>query len=192
MTGINILIAGVGGQGTLLASKVLGFYAQMSGFDCKLSEVHGMAQRGGSVVTYVKMGKKVYSPVIEQGEADILLAFEKIEAARFANYLKKGGIIIASTQEIMPMSVLAGGEKYPFGILETLLEKGYNVIKAAAADIALEAGNIKAANIALLGFLSKAANFDKAIMKEAVRMSVPKATAEINLKAFEMGYQNYL
>lgn len=188
MKSVNIVIAGVGGQGTLLASRVLGGYAEKMGFDCKLSEVHGMAQRGGSVVTYVKMGEKVYSPVIEQGGGDVLLAFEKIEAGRYFSYIKKGGVIIASTQEIMPMPVITGSEKYPANILQELSAKGLNVLKADAAGLALRAGSIKSANIVLIGCLTKAANLDKNIMLQAIKDSVPQKTLDINLKAFEYGY----
>ena len=144
MNSVNIIISGVGGQGTLLASRVLGNYAEKCGYDCKLSEVHGMAQRGGSVVTYVKMGEKVYSPVIEQGGADVMLAFEKIEAGRYSHFLKKDGIIIASTQEIMPMPVITGGDKYPADILNELTEKGLKVTQIDAAGLAEKAGSIKA------------------------------------------------
>ena len=188
MKNINILIAGVGGQGTLLASRVLGSYALKCGFDCKLSEVHGMAQRGGSVVTHVKMGEKIYSPIISEGDADVLLAFERIEAGRYAHYVKKDGVIIANTQVILPMSVVTGGESYPYDILEKLSQKNYTVIKTDAADLAKKCGNIKATNIVLIGCLAKMLSFDLDKIKQAITDSVPSKTLQINLKAFELGY----
>lgn len=188
MKTIKILISGVGGQGTLLSSRVLGAYAQKCGYDCKLSEVHGMAQRGGSVVTHVKMAEKVFSPIVEQGDADVLMAFEKSESGRYCHFIKKDGFIIASSQELMPMSVVAGGETYPKNMFETLEQKGIKVITADAAELAKKAGNIKAANIVLIGTLVKALNLDKKIMEEAIKSSVPAKTLDVNLKAFEYGY----
>lgn len=188
MESVNIVISGVGGQGTLLASRVLGSYAEYSGYDCKLSEVHGMAQRGGSVVTYVKMGEKIFSPVIEPGDADVLLAFEKIEAGRYSHYIKKNGVIISSTQEIMPMPVIGGSEMYPKDILDELSEKGLKVLKIDADGLALSSGSIKSANIVLIGCLTKAAKLNKEVMLQAVKDCVPQKSLAINLKAFEYGY----
>ena len=188
MMQLNVLIAGVGGQGTLLASRVLGRYALAQGSDCKLSEVHGMSQRGGSVVTHVKMGEKVYSPVIEPGGADVLLAFEALEAARYAHYVKKGGMIIVSTQKIMPMSVVTGSAKYPGDILDKLTEMGYNVVKVDAVGTAERAGNIRAANIVMIGCMAKLLKIDYGQMRKAVGESVPQKSLEVNLKAFEEGF----
>lgn len=188
MRQLNVLIAGVGGQGTLLASRVLGRYALEQGSDCKLNEVHGMSQRGGSVVTHVRIGDKVYSPVIEAGGADVLLAFEALEAARYAHYVRKGGVIIASTQKTMPMSVVTGSAKYPEDILDKLAEMGYNVVKVDAAGIAERAGNIRAANIVMIGCMAKLTGIDCGQMKKAVEESVPQKSLEVNLKAFDEGY----
>lgn len=189
METLNILIAGVGGQGTLLASRILGNYALKKGYDCKLSEVHGMAQRGGSVVTHVKMGQKIYSPIISQGDADVLLSFERIEAGRYSHYIKKDGIILTNIQTLMPMSVVAGDQSYPYEILENLSQNGLNIVKINAADIAKKAGNIKSTNIALIGSLTKLINLDKEIMIQAITDSVPEKFLQINLKAFNLGYE---
>lgn len=188
MENLNILIAGVGGQGTLLASRVLGSYALKCGLDCKLSEVHGMAQRGGSVVTHVKMGKKIFSPVISPGEADVLIAFEALESGRYAHFVNKDGIIIASTQKIMPMSVVTGGAAYPHAMLDNLALQGYNITKTDAVAIALNAGNLKALNIVMIGCLAKLKNLNVDIVKEAIKESVPEKTLAVNLKAFELGF----
>lgn len=190
METINILIAGVGGQGTLLASRVLGNYALLKDLDCKLSEVHGMSQRGGSVVTHVKMGKKIYSPVISSGEADIIIAFEALEAARYSGCLKNGGMIIANEQNIMPMPVVTGEAKYPYGILDELKEKGLNVVKVNALKIAESIGNIKAVNIIILGKAAKVLGLDKEVMLCAIKESVPQKSLDINVKAFEIGYNS--
>ena len=188
MKALNILIAGVGGQGTLLASRVLGRYALLSGSDCKLSEVHGMSQRGGSVVTHVRIADKVYSPVIEAEGADVLLAFEALEAARYTHYVKKGGIIIANTQKIMPMSVVTGAAKYPEDVLDKLTELDYNIVKIDAAGIAEGAGNIRAANIVMIGCMAKLLGIGFEEMKKAIEESVPQKSLDINLRAFEAGY----
>jgi len=181
---MNILIAGVGGQGTLLASRVLGNYAILSGLDCKLSEVHGMAQRGGSVVTYVRMGEKIYSPIIDEGGADVLLAFEKLEALRYSPIVKKDGFIIFSMQEIMPMPVVIGAALYPDKI-EDKLENG---IAVDAMEIAKKAGNVRVANTVMLGVLVKKLNLDYNMAEKALIMSIPEKTVEVNEKAFLMGY----
>ena len=182
---MNILIAGVGGQGTLLASRVLGKYAQIKGYDVKLSEVHGMAQRGGSVITFVRMGDKVNSPIIDFGGADVLLAFEKLEALRYAHYLKPDGRTVYSTQEIMPMPVVTGAAEYPTDI-ESKLRNGASI---DAMKFALQAGNAKAANSVMLGFLAKVMGFDYPAMKQALLESVPQKLAAMNEKAFDLGYQ---
>ncbi|HKL74352.1 MAG TPA: indolepyruvate oxidoreductase subunit beta [Clostridia bacterium] len=186
---MNILIVGVGGQGTLLTSKVLGQFAQLMGYDCKLSEVHGMAQRGGSVVTHVRFGEKVFSPIIWEGGADIILAFEKLEAFRYTNYLKEGGVMVINDMEIYPMPVITGAEIYPDDIKETLSSK----VKTAfvnATDIAIKAGNVKALNIVMVGALTKMLGFEYEVMIKAVEESVPPKFLDINKKAFIAGYQS--
>ena len=185
----NILIVGVGGQGTLLASKLMGRYFTEKGYDVKVSEVHGMSQRGGSVVTYVRYGEKVFSSVIEKGEADIILSFEQLESARWLPYLKKGGVLITGTQKIDPMPVIMGKAGYPENILEKLSEKGVKVIPVDALTLALEAGSAKSANVVLLGAAVKLLGIDKDEFAEIVRSSVPPKTVEANLKAFESGYR---
>ncbi len=180
---MDILIVGVGGQGTLLASRVLGKYALDNGFDVKLSEVHGMAQRGGSVMTYVRIGQKIASPIIDEGCADFILAFEKLEALRYAHYLKADGEILYSTQEIMPMPVVTGAAEYPQGIEEKLRGTGVD-----ALALALKAGNAKAANSVMLGALCKKLGFDRAKFEEALLASIPQKTIEMNKTAFELGY----
>ena len=183
----NIMIVGVGGQGTLLASRILGNTVIGEGYDVKLSEVHGMSQRGGSVVTYVKYGEEVYSPIIGEGEADIILAFEMLEAYRALPYLKKGGVMIANTQKISPMPVITGAMQYPENIEEKLAEK-INLVKVDALDKAKEAGNIKAVNVVLIGVMAK--NTDIAYEKwiETIKTTVPEKFLEANLKAFDLGY----
>lgn len=183
----NIMIVGVGGQGTLLASRILGNVVVNEGYDVKLSEVHGMSQRGGSVVTYVKYGDKVYSPIIDEGEADIILAFEMLEAYRALPYLKKGGIMIANTQQIDPMPVITGAAQYPADIEKKLSSK-INLKAVDALKQAEAAGNIKAVNVVLIGVMAK--NTDIAYEKwiEAVKQTVPEKFLEVNLKAFDLGY----
>jgi indolepyruvate ferredoxin oxidoreductase beta subunit len=188
MNELNIMIVGVGGQGTLLASRVLGNVALKKNFDVKVSEVHGMAQRGGSVVTYVKMGTKVFSPLIEKGEADVVLAFERLEALRWSDYLKEGGTIIVNEQRIDPMPVITGKAKYPEHIIEKLAEKNDKTIAIDALKIAKECGNIKAVNIVLMGLLAKSIAIEREIWLEAIREVVPAKALEVNLKAFEAGY----
>ena len=184
----NIMIVGVGGQGTLLASKLMGKAFVEKGFDVKVSEVHGMSQRGGSVVTYVRYGEKVYSPLIEKGEADLIIAFEQLEAARWLPFLKPGGILITSTQKIDPMSVIMGTASYPEEILGAIREKGVRVIAVDAPALAAEAGSIKATNVVLLGVAAHFLGFDKEVWTEVVRSTVPPKTVEVNRKAFELGF----
>ena len=182
---MDILIAGVGGQGTLLASRVLGKYALMKNYDVKLSEVHGMAQRGGSVITFVRIGDHVNSPIIDVGGADIILAFEKLEALRYAHYRKKDGRIIYSTQEIMPMPVVTGVAEYPTDIEERLT----NSVGINAMDLAVKAGNAKAANSVMLGALTKIMGLDKNVMEEALIQSVPQKLVDLNKTAFNYGFE---
>ena len=183
----SVLIVGVGGQGTLLASRILGEFAAEMGLECKLSEVHGMSQRGGSVVTYVRYGDKVYSPIIDKGEADFIVSFEKLEALRYAPYLKKGGKIIVNTQEIDPMPVITGAAEYPHESLEHLAALGVDIDAIDALTPALEAGSSKATNIVLMGRLSKSLDIDKEKWLAALRESVAPKFVEMNEKAFELG-----
>lgn len=183
----NIMIVGVGGQGSLLASRILGNAVLLQNYDVKVSEVHGMSQRGGSVVTYVKYGDKVASPVICKGEADIIMSFELLEAARWLPYLKKDGVIITNTQKINPMPVVTGAAEYPDALVEKMKATGAKVIAADALSIAREAGNEKAVNVALIGLMAHSLGFDTEIMTEAIKMSVPEKFLELNLKAFELG-----
>jgi len=184
----SALIVGVGGQGTLLASKVLGKVMLSQGYDVKVSEVHGMSQRGGSVVTYVRWGEKVYSPVVTKGEADYILSFEKIEAARYAECLKKTGKIITNDRETDPMPVITGAAEYPHGILDTLASCGADVIAFDALALAKEAGTAKAVNIVLLGRFAKYTDIDKEKWLEAVKACVKPQFVEVNIKAFMLGY----
>jgi indolepyruvate ferredoxin oxidoreductase beta subunit len=183
----NIMIVGVGGQGTLLASRILGNVAIGEGYDVKVSEVHGMSQRGGSVVTYVKYGEKVYSPIIDCGEADIVLAFELLEAYRAVPYLKKGGKLIVNSQEIDPMPVITGAAKYPQDI-ESKLSKMADTTVVDALSAAKQAGNIKAVNVVLIGVLAKTTNIPYERWIDTIKTTVPSKFLEVNLKAFEIGY----
>ena len=183
----NIMIVGVGGQGTLLASRILGNLVINEGYDVKVSEVHGMSQRGGSVVTYVKYGEKVFSPVIDEGEADIILAFELLEAYRALPYLKKGGKIIVNTQKIDPMPVITGAMQYPENIVDKLSKK-VNLVTADALTLAEKAGNIKAVNVVLIGVLAKSTDIAYEKWIDAIKTTVPEKFLEVNLKAFELGY----
>ena len=184
----NIMIVGVGGQGTLLASKLMGKAFVEKGFDVKVSEVHGMSQRGGSVVTYVRYGDKVYSSLVEKGEADIIIAFEQLEAARWLPYLKPDGILITSTQAIDPMSVVVGNAEYPQDILPSIRAMGVQVIDVDALGLAMEAGSAKATNVVLLGLAAHYLGFDKEMWVDVIRSTVPPKTVAVNEKAFELGY----
>lgn len=183
----NIMIVGVGGQGSLLASKMLGRLLLSQNYDVKVSEVHGMSQRGGSVVTYVRYGEKVYSPVIDKGEADFIISFEKLEAARWISYLKKDGKIIVSTQEMDPMPVIIGAAKYPENIVEKMQKAGADVDAVDALALALEAGSAKAVNIVLIGRLSKYFDASLEDWMEALEACVPPKFVELNKKAFMLG-----
>lgn len=184
----NIMIVGVGGQGTLLTSRILGNITVTAGYDVKLSEVHGMAQRGGSVVTFVRYGKKVAEPIIEEGQADVLIAFEMLEALRYAHFLKKDGVIIVNEQRIDPITVVTGAAQYPENIIENL-EKEYNVYKVNAMEEALKLGNSRVFNIIVLGVAAKHMDFSKEAWLEAIEKTVPPKTVEINKKAFLLGYE---
>lgn len=187
---MNIMIVGVGGQGTLLASRILGAAALRAGKQVKLSEVHGMSQRGGSVVTYVKYGDRVDSPVIEKGEADMIIAFEELEAYRSLPYLKKDGVLIVNTQKTNPMPVITGAMEYPAHILETLQNKGVKLVACDALEIARQAGSIKAVNVALIGVMAKNSSLPKDIWEQALSDAVPPKFLELNQKAFALGYQH--
>lgn len=184
----NIMIVGVGGQGTLLASKILGAAALDSGFDVKVSEVHGMSQRGGSVVTYVRYSSegKVASPVICHGEADVILSFEELEAARWLPYLKLDGTIICSTQQINPMPVITGALRYPNAIIEEIRSLGVNMIARDALEIAREAGSERASNVALIGLAAGVLGLEKDTLRAAVEKCVPAKALDINLRAFDI------
>ena len=184
----NIMIVGVGGQVSLLASKLLGRLLVDEGYDVKVSEVHGMSQRGGSVVTYVRFGDKVYSPVIENGEADFIVSFEKIEAARYVEKLKKDGTIIVNTQQIDPMPVIIGSATYPSDIIDEMRAKGINVDDIDALELANQAGSSKACNIVLMGRLAKYFDMPKEKWLAAIEKCVKPQFIEINRKAFELGY----
>lgn len=185
---LNIVIVGVGGQGTLLTSRVLGHIAKTQGYDVKVSEVHGMSQRGGSVITYVRMAEKVYSPLVEQKGADFLLAFEELEGLRAVPYLKPDGTMILNTQRIMPLPVIVGAQKYPDGIVATLESSNENLVAVDALALARNAGNSKALNTVLLGILAARLNFDKEVWLNALEATLPQKLLEVNKKAFEVGY----
>ena len=184
----NIMIVGVGGQGTLLASKLLGRLLLTRNYDIKVSEVHGMSQRGGSVVTYVRYGDKVYSPIIDKGEADFILSFELLEAARAAEWLNPDGILITNTQQINPMPVITGAMAYPENLLGKLNELGLKVDALDALTLAQEAGSSKAVNLVLLGRLSNYFHdFTEDEWMAAIEQSVPAKFLEMNKKAFHLG-----
>ncbi len=183
----NIMIVGVGGQGTLLASKLLGRILLTKGYDVKVSEVHGMSQRGGSVVTYVRYGDKVYSPVIDKGEADFIVSFEMLEAARWVEYLKNDGTIITNTQQVNPMPVIIGACDYPAELENKIKDLGVNLDALDALSLAETAGNSKAVNIVLMGKLSNYFDFSEDEWMEAIEKSVPAKFLELNKKAFILG-----
>jgi len=182
----NILLVGVGGQGTILVSKVLTAGLMKAGYDVKMSEVHGMAQRGGSVTTQVRYGDKVYSPIIGRGMADILVAFEKMEAARWIEYLKPDGIVVVNNYEIPSLPIAIGKAEYPQGILEALKDN-FKTIEIDAAKTAIDLGNIKTQNVVLLGALVKAFELTEVDWKEVIREIIPEKMLDINIKAFEKG-----
>lgn len=184
----SILIVGVGGQGTLLASKLLGAAFVEQGYDVKVSEVHGMSQRGGSVVTYVRYGDKVYSSLIEKGEADLILSFEQLETARWLPWLKPGGQVITNTQRIDPMPVIMGKAVYPENILPAIAAEGVKVAAVDAAALAQEAGSVKCTNVVLLGLVARYLGLDKETWLHILRKTVPPKTVAVNEKAFELGY----
>lgn len=183
----NIMIVGVGGQGSLLASKLLGHLLLTEGYDVKVSEVHGMSQRGGSVVTYVRFGEKVYSPVIDKGQADFIVSFEKLEAARYVEYLKESGRIVVNTQEIDPMPVITGAAQYPENLIEKMENLGISVDALDCLSLAQQAGSSKAVNIVLMGRLSKYFDIPVEKWQKAIEECVPEKFLELNRKAFMLG-----
>ena len=184
-----IMIVGVGGQGTLLASRILGNVLLSLGHDVKLSEVHGMSQRGGSVVTYVKYGDKVYSPVVDKGEADFILSFERLEAARWLSYLKQGGKLIVNNQRISPMPVITGAAQYPDDIIEKIEASGADTLSVDALALALEAGNSKAVNVVLIGILASMMGLPLEVWQNSLEATVPARFLAMNKKAFDLGYK---
>ena len=183
----NVMIVGVGGQGSLLASKLLGRLLLTKGYDIKVSEVHGMSQRGGSVVTYVRFGDKVYSPVIDKGQADFIVSFELLEAARWTEFLKPGGKIITNTQQINPMPVIIGAAEYPESLVEKMAAAGLDVDALDALSLAEQAGSSKAVNLVLMGRLSKYFDFTEEEWLAAIEASVPAKFLEMNKTAFRLG-----
>ncbi|MDO5403236.1 MAG: indolepyruvate oxidoreductase subunit beta [Eubacteriales bacterium] len=183
----NIMIVGVGGQGTLLTSRILGGVITDAGFDVKLSEVHGMAQRGGSVVTFVRYGDNVAEPIVEEGQADVLIAFERLEALRYAHFLKKDGVLVVNDTKIEPITVVTGAAKYPDNIIENLSQK-YKVYTADAMNEALKLGNSKTFNVIVLGIAAQHMDFSEEAWLKVIEKVVPPKTVELNKKAFLTGY----
>jgi len=183
----SIMIVGVGGQGTLLASKIMGRVLMAQGYDVKVSEVHGMSQRGGSVVTYVRYGDKVCSPVIDKGEADFIVSFEVLEAARWLSYLKPDGQIVTSTQQIDPMPVITGAAQYPEDLVNKMLAAGAKVDALDCLALAEQAGSAKSVNLVLMGRLSKYFDFSDEAWQKSIEACVPAKFLELNKKAFELG-----
>lgn len=186
----NIMIVGVGGQGTLLTSRILGNLAIHAGYDVKLSEVHGMAQRGGSVVTYVRYGEQVAEPIVEEGCADVLIAFEKLEALRYLHYLKEDGVVIVNDWRIDPITVVTGAAQYPEEVLNTLSAARKTVVVKATKK-AVEMGVPKAFNVVVLGAAARYMGFEKEDWLHVIEATVPPKTIEVNHMAFEAGYQAY-
>ena len=186
----DILIVGVGGQGTLLASRILGNLAKAQGYDVKLSEVHGMAQRGGSVVTHVRFDDKVYAPVIDETGADVILAFEKLEALRWTGYLKDGGKMFVNSQEIPPMPVITGAAQYPQGIEEKISGFAPGTVFVDGLELAKQAGSVKAVNTVMIGVLAKHMDLDKQLFIDALKATVKEKFIDMNIEAFELGYNS--
>ena len=184
----NIMIVGVGGQGTLLTSRILGKLAVGAGYDVKLSEVHGMAQRGGSVVTFVRYGEQVAEPIVEEGQADVLIAFEKLEALRYLHFLKKDGVVVVNDWRIDPITVVTGAASYPDGIIERLKKERKTIVVEAMAE-AKKLGTSKVFNVVVLGAAARHMTFSKEQWISVIESTVPPKTIEINKAAFEAGYQ---
>ncbi|MBQ7047000.1 MAG: indolepyruvate oxidoreductase subunit beta [Oscillospiraceae bacterium] len=185
----SIMIVGVGGQGTLLASRLLGSALIENGFEVKVSEIHGMSQRGGSVVTYVKYGDEVNSPTIEVGEADIILAFEKLEAVRWLSFLKPDGKMVVNTQCIDPMPVITGVAEYPQNITQAINDSGASMIEIDALSLAVKAGSAKAVNVVLIGAMASHMQLSYDTWINAVKSTVPEKFLDLNLEAFRLGYE---
>lgn len=184
----NIMIVGVGGQGTLLTSRILGNLAIHTGFDVKLSEVHGMAQRGGSVVTFVRYGEQVAEPIVEEGCADVLIAFERLEALRYLHFLKKDGVVIVNDWRIDPITVVTGTAQYPEGILDTL-RASRKTVAVKATEKSIEMGAPKAFNVVVLGAAARYVGFEKEDWLKVIEQTVPPKTVDVNRRAFEEGYR---
>lgn len=184
---MNIMVVGVGGQGTLLTSRIIGKTALAKGYDVKLSEVHGMAQRGGSVVTFVRYGEIVREPVVEEGSVDVLISFERLEALRYAHFLKKDGVLIVNDCKIEPMTVVTGASTYPENIIENL-SKTHTVYTIDGKGIANDLGNSKVLNSVVLGLSAKHIGFTENDWIETIEKTVPPKTIEINKQAFKAGY----
>lgn len=183
----NIMIVGVGGQGTLLTSRILGKLATQAGYDVKLSEVHGMAQRGGSVVTFVRYGEQVAEPIVEEGQADVLIAFERLEALRYLHFLKEDGVVVVNDWRIDPITVVTGAASYPEGIIEKLQKERKTIVVEAMAE-AKKLGTSKVFNVVVLGAAARHMTFSKEQWIQVIESTVPPKMVEINLQAFEAGY----
>lgn len=185
---LNILFVGVGGQGTILASKILTQAALSQGCDVKMSEIHGMAQRGGSVVTQVRLGEGIHSPVIDEGEADLIVAFEQLEGFRWAHYLKEKGALIVNSQKIIPLPVLTGAAEYPGDIVDRLRTRLCRVVEVDGLRLAAEAGNVRATNVILVGILAQFMDFSQETWQDALKVRIPERLLELNQRAFALGY----
>jgi len=183
----NILLVGVGGQGILLASEILAEAFMIAGFDVKKSEIHGMSQRGGSVVSHVRFGKKVFSPVVPEGEGDILFGFELLETCRYLNLLRPGAKVIANDFRIQPPSVLLGQQRYPDNLQDAIASRFPDFQLVDGIKIATETGNPRVANTVLLGAVSKHLQLDNSIWQKALQKMVPVKALEVNLRAFQAG-----
>ena len=185
---MNVIIAAVGCQGALLAARVIGQYARIQSQEVKVSEIHGMSQRGGSVVTHVRFGKEVHSPVIEVGTADVLLGFEVLEAARAIHHLRPGGMLVVSKQQIQPLPVLTGSATYPATLLQSFQKMQISTFAVDALSCAEQIGNIKVVNTILIGVLARRLSDDPSTWKEAVVTCVPAKHRELNERAFDVGF----
>ncbi|MBP9996663.1 MAG: indolepyruvate oxidoreductase subunit beta [Lachnospiraceae bacterium] len=187
MATTNIMIVGVGGQGTLLTSRILGNLAVVAGYDVKISEVHGLSQRGGSVVTYVRYGESVAEPIVEAGQVDVLIAFERLEALRYLHYVKKDGTVIVNNQRIDPITVVSGQTEYPEGIIDTITSRRKTLV-VDAMDVAKAIGSPKSFNIVVLGAAAKSMDYTVEQWEDVIKNTVPPKTVEKNLEAFRKGY----
>jgi len=186
----SLLLVGVGGQGTILVSKILSEGLMEEGYDVKMAEIHGMSQRGGSVTTQIRFGDKVYSPTINEGEADVLVSFEKLEAVRSIDHLKKGGTLIINEEEIMPLPVLTGDDKYPENIMEEINSKIDNVYSLNARTIAEELGEPRSQNIVILGMTVRALGLENIDWVEKIKKFLPEKVHDVNIRAFERGFNS--